>query len=234
MPGIPSAAPFERPAGADLLVGLPRAERQLLASMLRPRRYCPGELVHAPELCPRPRATLILRGEVRLFQRGADGREFTLEFAGRGVLLGIEALFGLSDETLAGAATATLVGTAEPAALTAALGESAPLRRAVLEQLGRRLLATERRLHRLLWSDAGSRLSEALARSGRTRGRCLADGGVALDDPPTHLELAREIGCRRETVTRLLAAAERHGLIRRDGRHLTIPSLENLGGSAHC
>lgn len=228
----PKLAPGELAVGASVLAGLSPTERQQLARVLQPRRFQPRELVLDPE-SPAPRqVTLILRGRVRLFQRGADGREFTLDFAARGALLGLAALFGLSDETLAEAETVTLVGTADAAALRPLLNGSPSLRRAVLEQLGGRLLAAETRLHGLLSANAGGRLWEALARRGRARGRPLAEGGVFLDDPPTHLELAREIGCRRETVTRLLAAAERQGLIRRDGHCLTIPSLEQLGRGA--
>ena len=55
-----------------------------------------------------------------------------------------------------------------------------------------------------------------------------AGGGATIDRLPPHAELAAFIGTHREAVTKELAALAREGLVRKEGRSVSIPSVEML------
>ena len=97
-----------------------------------------------------------------------------------------------------------------------------------------RLLDVERRLERLASGDVRARLGAVLADLASRAGVPLSEPGGALriDKSPTHLELAREIGASRETVTRALAALEADGLVHREGRRLVVPDPARLSDGA--
>jgi CRP/FNR family transcriptional regulator len=172
---------------------------------------------------PREQIYLVMRGSVRLFHRGPDGRELTVDLLGRGRLFGLSALFGLVGEgLLAEAATDALICLADTATFLSLLARWPRVKLLLAQHLGTRLLHLERQLARLTAADARTRLASVLWHLAREVGETLPGGERQIARPPTHADLARQIGSSRETVTRLLAALEADGHLRRAGRGLIL------------
>lgn len=216
------------PALPDDLPALLVAERTVAFQI---RTYRPGELLVGLEPADE-HVFLLLDGTVRLFQRGAHGREVTVDLVGPGWLLGITRLFGTREELLAEAVSPVRVAVARREALQRVLARRPELKLGLVLALARRLIAVEQRLEQWAAADAHDRL---LATLRRLAGEVEAD--PARDDQPRsvtvrHADLARQIGTARETVTRLLRRLEEEGHIRRERHRITLLNAPRLALSA--
>lgn len=92
--------------------------------------------------------------------------------------------------------------------------------------VGERRLALEERLHGLLCRSVESRVAEFVLGAAQRHG--VADGrGVLVSVKFTHQEIANFVGATRETVTVVIGALKRAGLIDTDRRRLVV--LNELG-----
>src|SRR4051794_6088470 len=91
-----SGLPIRQLRGIEFLAGLPEADLAPLAATARVVRYAAGVEVISAEP-PTDVAYVVIRGTIRLFRRGPDGREVTLSTIGRGQILGLPTLLGLRD-----------------------------------------------------------------------------------------------------------------------------------------
>jgi CRP/FNR family transcriptional regulator len=163
---------------------------------------------------------LLCSGRVRLSRSSAAGKNVTLRMAHAGEPLGLSAV--IAHDSLRMAAQ-----TAEPCTL--AFIDRAHLFRImrntemaclVTEALSREVQAT--------YSSTGDLL---LARSARARiARVLLS--VDSEDLHSHLQVSELAGCSRETVTRLLGAMQRDGLIAYE--HGQMRLLDEAGIQAIC
>jgi CRP-like cAMP-binding protein len=214
------------PHRVDLFAGVPSEEIERLIAPPRTRRYRAGETIMRPE-SPVESIQIVLEGSVRLFHQVPDGREITIALLGPGRLVGVSVLLGPEavEEGLRAEAVTDATVCLMPGEDVRRLMERHP---EVMLRLTRllvaRLLDVERRFERLVGGDARGRLGAVLAELAARAGVPLPEpaGAIRVERPPTHLELAREIGTSRETVTRALAALEADGLVRREGRSLVI------------
>jgi CRP/FNR family cyclic AMP-dependent transcriptional regulator len=179
-----------------LFSGLTGEELRFLASEARAREYEAGEVIfHAGE--PGYTCHIIVKGRVRIYVIGEDGRELSVSIFGPGEIIGEMALF----EDLPRSAS---VETIEPTAtLELHQNVSARLRHMTEEAEG---LAT------LTVSD---RLIARLRRLAEWSGRPVTDG-VRITLPMTQQELAALVGTSRESVNRALATLRRQGKVRLD------------------
>lgn len=179
------------------------------------------------------RVYVVRRGTVRLYHRGADGREITVDVLGQGRLFGVSALFGPArDELLAEAATDVVLCQTEGREMLRIITRFPRVMLNLIQQVGARVLEMERRLDRIAATDARTRLASALYRLSRDAGADVP-GGRAIQATLTHAALGRQIGASRETVTRLLAALEDDGHIRRLGRRLVVTDVARLARVFH-
>ncbi len=171
------------------------------------RRIEPGTVVH--EGRHPGRVCVIVEGAVQLVGRGPGrpgpgGREVLVAELGPGDLLEVGDLLGHPPSGLLGVArTPARVREVAAADLLRLLAGDPDRLARLLRRLAERLLAIEDRLARLSALTARERLERLLSD--------LAGDGVDVPSGLTHEVLARRVGARRETVTRVLAGLARTG-----------------------
>ncbi len=167
-------------------------------------------------------------GRIRLARVTDDGREFVIGFVKPGELFGEVALVGDAPrEGIAEAAEpseATVVRKEDFEALVArrpALGIK------ITRLLGLRNKAMADRVEELVFRDVPARLAGRLLALAADFG---VDGeqGTCFSIRITHRELGSWIGSSRETVSQVLAAFARDGLIARNGRQIVVTAPGRL------
>jgi CRP-like cAMP-binding protein len=218
--------------GIDLFAGVPDEELDRLAARLRTRRYRAGEQIRRPE-AGEDIAYVVLRGAVRLFHRGPDGREVTAAELGRGCFFGVARLFGteVTDGPWAEATTDAVLCLARGADFRDLLHRHPVATLHATRLIAARLLEVEGQLERMSAGRARARLAGVLVGLASPTGEPPPERSW-VGAAPTHAALAREMGASRETVTRLLAGLEADGLIDRRGRRVAVPDLARLAAEA--
>jgi CRP-like cAMP-binding protein len=215
----------------DLFGGLSQSDIEEITAGLERRIFRAGEPIAGPGTPP-DHVYLIKEGTVRLYGRGADGREVTVELMGRGHLFETSALFEAKRAMLlAEAATDVEVCIARRQDLLQVLSRRPQTLVNLVMQLTLRVLQLEQRRDRVGATDARARLVVELCRLVEESGEEALAGGRRIGEKLTHERLARQIGCSRETVTRLLTRLETEGAIRRDGRWIVVTQPRLLGAA---
>ena len=98
---------------------------------------------------------------------------------------------------------------------------------AMLSELASRLRRTDEKIEGLALLDVTSRISRTLVQLASDQG-IEAEDGLALENRPTHQQLANMSGTTRETVTRVLSRLEEQGYLYCKGRRLVIVRDESL------
>lgn len=171
---------------------------------------------------------LLEQGRVRLFNKSAQGRNLTLSVVEPGDIFGELALFPNRHWASHAQALSDGVLYAVPSRKLQALLEQDPtLVLRVMENLGRRLQAAERRLGDLVFKSVPERLAALLldmvgpaARQGR--------GPARLPNRYTHLQLAEMINTHRETVTKIFNRFRDDRLLEFDRRGIVLLDMERL------
>lgn len=209
-------------AAIPYLRGLPPAELRRLAGVCRVRRLAKGAQAFA-EGEPAAGLFVVLSGRMKLVRRSASGREQTLHREGPGATLGEVSVFdglGYVASAIAAADAALLFVPRAP--LLAALERhpaSATLVIGILALRVRRFAALAEGLS--LRGVAGRLAAYLLAEVERA-----GESSFVLSE--TGEELAAEIGTVREQVSRALSRLARQGVIRRQGRRVTVVDAGRL------
>jgi CRP/FNR family transcriptional regulator, cyclic AMP receptor protein len=207
------------PTSADLL-GLVRrrSAEQFAAGEPIPGTGTSAERVH-----------VVREGLVRLFVTGPQGREVTIDVVAAGQCFGLAPLAGSPGQAVcAQAASDARVCSIDQRDLPRLLDRHPGAALEIARQLAARLLRVERCLRRVESPNARSRLAALLHDLARDIGEAEPDGARRLPAGWTHEALARQIGYRRETVSRALRALAVEGYIRQQGRRLAIAQPERL------
>ncbi len=188
----------------------------------RPRDFCylQGD--------PSDSVFVLRSGRVRLSRVTDDGREFILGFMKPGELFGELALVDDAPrEALAEAVEASEATVVRKEEFEALLTRRPALGIKVTRLLGLRNKAMADRVEELVFRDVPARLAGlllALAADFGVRG----ERGTRFSFKITHRELGNCIGSSRETVSQILTAFARQGLIARNGRQIIITAPERL------
>lgn len=174
----------------------------------------------------------VCSGQIKVSRSGGRGKEQILRIVDPGGILGEESL--LEDGRFAG--TAQALGNSEVAfvgrreMLQLLRGPDAMTEKFVLH-LCHVLQATQMDLARIALADARSRLAGLLLDLGRRYGE--SEGkGVRFLLNVSRRELGAMVGLTPETTMRLMSEFRRQGLVRADGRMLSLPNPDKLEGSA--
>jgi CRP-like cAMP-binding protein len=157
---------------------------------------------------------LLLAGRVRLVQHSLEGKDVTMSTFVPGDVIGIGAT--LSGETYPGSAEAL-----EPVELLGLPGsimwqvmnECAPLAVHVLRFVVARLHEAHDHIRELSAERVQQRIARSLVRLARKVGLKQADGSICLDLRLSRQDLAQMNGATLETVSRILSAWEREGIV---------------------
>ncbi len=205
----------------SLFEGLTNEELHFLATEAQLRFYAAGMTIfHQGE--PGSTCHIIVRGKVRVFVIGEDGRELSVSIFGPGEIVGEMALF----ENLPRSAN---VETLEPTwtlelhqdVLLHGLAHSTTLACSLLRALSSRLRHMTEEAEGLASLTVADRLLLRLQRLAEWSGRPVADG-VRIALPMTQQELAALIGTSRESVNRALSGLRKQGKIRLDNGWIVL------------
>lgn len=167
------------------------------------------------------RCAIVVDGLVRVFVALVTGHERTLREVEPGGAVGISAFSGLPSAINAQAVVDSHVLDIDPERLTNAAATESTLAMALLHEVSARLRDTEE----LMAAELGP-IRQRLARR-------LLDLALESRDEPDiarvgHAELAEQLGCSREWVTKTLATLRVEGLIEPEARH-RIHLLDPIG-----
>ena len=213
---------------AELFRGLDLDVLELLASHASERRLGRDEILFMAG-DPAVGFYVIAEGSVRAYRSGPDGREQVIHVERAVTTIAEVAVF---DD---GAYPST-VAAEEPARVLSIRKKdvrSACVRHPALALAAARLMATRLRkcaelVESLSLREVGQRVASLFLAEATTRGVMTAHG-IRFEQPLTHSQLAARIGTVREVVTRTIARLQSQGLIRIDGKTITVPDIKALG-----
>ena len=177
-----------------------------------------------------PRGLFILcRGRVKLTTSSTEGKTLIVKIAEPGEVLGVSAtMLGLPYEVSAETLEPAQVNFIRRDNFMTFLAQYPEACMHTAQQLSEKYHAAQREIRSLgLSQNTGEKLARLLLdwcdRSGETTAK-----GLRLTILLTHEEIAQMIGTTRETVTRILSAFKRRGLIEVKGANLFILQQKKL------
>jgi CRP/FNR family transcriptional regulator len=224
--------PTAKSAAADILRRVPiftdltDTELSFLSERAVPRKYEPGELLFS-EGDPCAGLFVIETGNVRIFKSSATGREQVLAIDGPGSSVAELPVFdgGNYPASAAAASELTVLFISKQDFHSMCLVHPQVALK-VLRVVGKRLRGLVGIIEELSFTTVRSRLISLLVKLARQQGK--SAGPITTTLPSTNQELAAHIGTVRELVSRNLSRLQAEGLIKIDGREVTIPNLEAL------
>lgn len=190
-------------------------------SMVGSLRSFGGGQVVLSEGASSDHAIVVVRGRLRAVRRADKGREVTLEVFREGTVC-IDTLFGTSQiahDLLASETSLLLFLPRE--ALLAQVRANPDAALSLAKDFERRLNGARAMAAGLALADVESRLKDVLVRLAREEGE-IGPAGTLIRKSPTQQELGTMIGACRETVSRIVADFARKGLVKLQGRKLTL------------
>ncbi len=211
----------------QIFAGLADAEMTFLAQRAVLRRYSPAETIfHEGEPCSG--LFVVESGSVRIFKSSSGGREQVLSIDGPGNSVAEVPLFdgGTYPASAAAVDQASLlfVSKHDFHALCVAHPQVALK---VLKVVGARLRRLVGIIEDLSFTTVRHRLAAFLLRMAQREGKRSAEGLVVLL-PANNQELASQIGTVRELVSRNLSRLQSEGILKIDGRNVTICDVKAL------
>lgn len=224
MPAARSAAEILR--HVPLFSDLTETELSFISERAVPRKYAPGELLFN-EGDPCAGLFVIENGNVRIFKSSAAGREQVLAIDGPGSSVAELPVFDGGKYPASAAAVNDLavlfVSRQDFHSLCLAHPQVALK---VLRIVGKRLRGLVAIIEELSFTTVRSRLISLLVKFAREQAK--SAGPVTITLPSSNQELAAHIGTVRELVSRNLSRLQAEGLIRIDGREVTIADVKAL------
>jgi CRP-like cAMP-binding protein len=217
----------------SLLTGLPpfsRLDRPQIRAILdraTPRRYDAGTAVFG-EGMPAERFHLLLDGFIRVVRTTGDGEQVIVLHIPPGQLFGIAPAIGRDTYPATAICASEVLALSWPVRVwpefTARYeGFASETYRTV----GARLGEMHERVEELATRAVEQRVAAALLRLVNQSGRTSAEG-IEIAFPITRADIAEMTGTTLHTVSRLLAAWEREGLLSSTRRHITVTAPHRL------
>ena len=214
-------------AKVRMFAGLTESELEFLAKRTVLRRYSTGELVFG-EGEPCMGLYVVQSGQVRIFKSSSDGREQVLSIDGPGSSIAELPVFDggayPASAIVIEDATLLFVGKQDFQALCLAHPQ---VGLKVLRVVGARLRRLVGIIEELSFSTVRRRLASYLLRLAQESGKRTAEG-LVVSLPANNQELAAQIGTVRELVSRNLSRFQAKGLLKVDGREVTVRNLKGL------
>jgi len=210
-----------------LFSGLSEPELGFLTQRAVVRDFAAGETVFT-EGEPCAGLFVVETGYIRLFKSSRGGREQVLSIDGPGSSVAEVPVFDGGNYPASGMAVGParllFVRKQDFQALCMAHPDVALK---VLRVVGARLRRLVGIIEELSFTTVRRRLASFLVRLARTEGKPAGDG-VEVQLPAGHQELAAQIGTVRELVSRNLSRLQAEGLLKLDGRSVTITRMAAL------
>jgi CRP/FNR family transcriptional regulator len=219
-------------AKVAIFSGLAEGELAFLTQRAVPRRYAAGEIVFS-EGEPCSGLYVVETGHVRIFKSSANGREQVLSIDGPGSSIAELPVFdgGNYPASVAAIDDATLLFVSKQDFQSLCLAHPQVALK-VLRLVGARLRRLVGIIEELSFTTVRHRLASFLLRLAEKEGKRTSEG-VEITLPVSNQELASQIGTVRELVSRNLSRLQAEGMLKIDGRSLTICNLKALEAERH-
>ena len=207
--------------------GLTEAELAFLAQHTVPRRFSAGESVFA-EGEPCTGLYVVESGHVRIFKSSASGREHVLSIEGPGSSVAELPVFdgGNYPASVTAVDDATLLFVSKQDFQSLCLTHP-QVSLKVLRVVGARLRRLVGIIEELSFTTVRHRLAALLVRLAKASGERSRDG-IKIALPANNQELASQIGTVRELVSRNLSRFQSEGMLKIEGRNVTVTDLKAL------
>ena len=215
---------------ANFFSRLGQREKQQLLELGASKHYMKDEVI-----CSLGRANediyLLVSGRVKLFELSAEGKEVILWFCIPGELFGVSDVL-IANQFSVRQINAQCCGYAELLCIKHEdflqyVKTNPAVALPLLQMLSFRLREVAEVLSDITCSDVTSRVVKLLMRLSGRYGKQV-EGGVFLELPMTHQEMADMIGASRQTVTTVLGDLKRQGLIQMEQRMLFMRDGDKL------
>ena len=218
------------PATGAFLDRLGPADRAVVLSAGRPRRYRPGENIFVAGVSG-SFVVLITEGRAKVTASSPTGSETVLSLRGPGDLIG--ELTAIDDEPTPRVATVVAVDAVVCRVVRvdefrAILGAHAAIALELVRMVASRLRTSDRRLVEFGAYDITRRVALLLADMAATEGRPPGGTGVMVPGGLSQDDLAGLVGGSRESVARALGALRSLGLVSTGRRRIVVLDLERL------
>ena len=219
---MPESTPGQTLANVAIFSVLTDNELGFLAQRAIPRHYAAGETVFG-EGEPCSGLYVVEQGQVRIFKSSASGREQVLSIDGPGSSIAELPVFdgGSYPASAAAIGDATLLFVSKQDFQALCLAHPQVALK-VLRVVGARLRRLVGIIEELSFTTVRHRLASFLVRLAQKEGKRTAAEGVEISLPVSNQELASQIGTVRELVSRNLSRLQAEGMIKIDGRSVTI------------
>lgn len=182
--------------------------------------YLPGD--------PSSNVYLLKKGRVKIANSAPSGKEVTFDILEPGEVFGeLEVLEDAPRSTSAETLDDTLICVIPRKDFDQYLAMHPNVTVKLTKLIGLRLRKIQSRVEDLVFRDVPARLAHLLVELSKSDG--VKEGnGIRLKAKLTHQEMANLIGCSRETVSSTLGQFRDDGLVRLDGRAITILNEKGL------
>ena len=208
-------------AGMELFIGLAPPALAEVAARARLSHLAKNATVFEQgQLADRCHA--LINGRVRITQSDQDGAQLVVRFVGPGEMFGTVALF--TDRAYpaeAVAVTDSIEISWTETALLDLIARHPQIAVNILKVVGARLREVQERLRELATQRVERRIAHVLLRLAARAGQ-MAGPGTLIDFPVTRKDVAEMCGATLHTVSRILTAWEKAGLLATDHRRITI------------
>lgn len=210
-----------------LLSNLSQAELQTLASRTVRKLFSAGELLFS-EGEPCNGLHIIARGKVRIFKTSVNGREQVLAVNVPGESIAEVPVFdGGPFPASASAVEETEIAYVSRRDFQAYCMEHPEVSLKVLTVVGTRLRKLVGIIEELSFTTIRQRLISVLIKLAQSEGKNTA-GGIEIQLPGSHQELANQLGTVRELISRNLARLQAEGLLVVDARQILVRDIKGL------
>ncbi len=177
---------------------------------------------------PAERFFLLLDGAVRPVRTTVHGEQIVPLHIPSGQMFGIAVAMGLKTYPATATAATDCVTLSWPSRLWSELAEKYPgFASETWHELGERLQELHEKVAELSTRAVEQRVAAALLRMVNQSGRKIADG-IEITFPITRAIIAEMTGTTLHTVSRLLSAWEKDGIVASERKHVTITDPHRL------
>jgi CRP/FNR family cyclic AMP-dependent transcriptional regulator len=219
-------------APSDFLGCLARADYDTLRAIAAHKQFAKGDTIFRPG-GPGRNVYFLANGRVKIFQPSASGREVLLWFCFSGEIFGLaEVARGGGREVSAQACETSDVLAVSQEQFKSFLHERPDAALQCMQVLSSRLRILGNVLVNLVSDDVNTRIAKLILRLSARYGRRIGRE-IFLTIPLTHQEIADMVGTSRQTVTSVLSALKRQGVLSIDNHRIYIESVELLNVIGH-
>lgn len=184
-------------------------------------RYEAGVAVFE-EGMPAERFYMLLDGYVRVMRMSAAGDQVTLHYIPSGEMFGIARAFRFDRYPATAVTAVQSVGLSWPMPLwDAFVAQYKGFTAETLGIIGRRIIEKDDRIMELTSQQVQQRVANALLRLVTQTGRKV-EGGIVIDFPITRRDISEMTATTMHTVSRLLSAWERQGILDSERRQIKV------------